>query len=102
MGSKLDKEAIDEGYEEDNGIDEEDKFEIAVKFISGETETFKVHKNLLIKYFIARYKKKLGMSKCTDLFMSLRGKKLDPFKTLGDYEIVSDELIFAHVRLTGC
>ena len=100
MGSKLDKEAIDEGYEEDNGIDEEDKFEIAVKFVK--TETFKVHKNLLIKYFIARYKKKLGMSKCTDLFLSLRGKKLDPSKTLGDYEIVSDELIFAHIRLTGC
>ena len=102
MGSKLDKEAIDEGYEEDNGINEEDKFEIIVKNIQSEIETFKVHKNLLIKYLIARYKKRLGLSKCTDLVMNLNGKRLDPSKTLGDYEIVSDELIFAHVRLTGC
>ena len=65
MGSKLEKEAMDEEYDE---IDEADKCEINVKEISGELESFKVPKKLLVKDLLARYKKRRSICKNTMLY----------------------------------
>ena len=99
MGSKLDKEAIDKKY---NGIDEVDKFEIFVKRMQDDTETFEVHKNLLIKYLIARYKERIEITQGIDPIMSYKGKRLKPSKTLGYYNIKPGETIYALFRLAGC
>ena len=66
-------------------------------------QTFKVPKKLLVKDFIARYKKEISYCKDARILLNYRGKKLDESKTLGDY-VLDDESIIFHsiVRLAVC
>ena len=100
MGSNFDKELMDEGYD---GIDDEEKCEIKIKG-PGEIESFKISKNLLVKYLVARYKNRVGLCKDTRVQLIYRGKPLNESKTLGDYILNDDDYLVFHamIRMAGC
>ena len=103
MGSHLEKRTTEE---ECDGIDEgdiKDEFQVDVKSTTGETHTFTVTKKVSVKKLMAQYIKRAEINICPNsLHFIHKGKRLDPSKTLGDYNIGYGEVIHKFIRMTGC
>ena len=93
-------------FDDDDYDHNPNELKLWFKTVQGDSAVFTVTKDTKIGDFKKIYIENLTGRKpsgcCDHIHFVFRGKKLDPRKTFGDYDIPNDEVIHVFLRMTGC
>lgn len=86
----------------DYDYDSLDDFTIEIHSIQGDKNVFNVKKNTTIGDLASKYKQSNKISKSDTVRLLFKGKTLEDQRTLVDYLIKPNDILYALIRLKGC